>query len=114
MVTQAPPNTISAGASFGMTVTPEDGSGNSITSFRGALTVGLGNNTCYYGGTLGGTLTVMASNCVATFTGLTLSAPIGYYYSLCASGGGYGGGVTDTGQPGIQEAVARNLTELMS
>jgi virginiamycin B lyase len=98
VVTQPPPSTIASGSSFGLTVQAEDSSGNPITSFNGTVTVGLGTNTNNNnaGVTLGGTLTVTASNGVATFTGLTLPTNAGYYYTLYVSGGGFGWGVTGT------------------
>ncbi len=98
VVTQPPPATITAGSSFGLTVTAEDSSGNPVTSFDGTVTVALANDTnnCC-SATLDGTLAVTASNGVATFSGLTISnTTAGYYYSLYASGGGYGWGVTNT------------------
>ena len=70
-----------------------------ITSFNGTVTVGLGTYTNNYAGSvsLGGTLTVTASNGVATFSGLTLSnTTAGYFYSLYISGGGFGWAVTNT------------------
>jgi virginiamycin B lyase len=96
VVTQQPPASVAAGSPFGLTVQAEDSTGNLITTFNGTVTVGLGNDTNYGGTpTLGGTLTVTASDGVATFSGLTLS-PAGYYYSLYTSGGGFGWGVTNT------------------
>jgi hypothetical protein len=53
--------------------------------------VALGNNPG--GAALGGTLTVTASNGVATFSGLTLNKAASGY-TLVTSGGGYGWGVT--------------------
>jgi streptogramin lyase len=96
-VTQQPPASVPAGSPFGLTVTAEDSSGNPITSFNGSVTVALGNDTNWGGGaTLGGTLTVNASNGVATFSGLTLLGAANYYYSLYTSGGGFGWGVPNT------------------
>jgi virginiamycin B lyase len=98
IVTQQPPASIPAGSSFGFTVTAEDNSGNTITSFNGTVTVALANNPNNHSGvTLGGTLSATASNGVATFSGLAISSTAaGYSFSLYASGGGYGWGVTNT------------------
>jgi streptogramin lyase len=98
VVTQPPPASVAAGGSFGLSVTAEDSSGNPITSFNGTVTVALGNDENYSGSvTLGGTVTVTASNGVANFSGLTLSdTTAGHYYSLYTYGGGYGWGVTGT------------------
>jgi virginiamycin B lyase len=85
VITQQPPSSVTAGSLFGLTVTAEDSSGNPITSFNGAVTVGLANNPG--GATLGGTLTATASNGVATFSGLSLTKPaIGYTLDVYASG----------------------------
>jgi streptogramin lyase len=92
VVTTQPPTSVMAGTGFGLSVTAEDSSGNPITSFDGTVTVGLDTNPG--GATLGGTLTATASNGVASFSGLTLNeAAAGY--TLNASGGGYGWGVTN-------------------
>ncbi len=91
LVVTQPPISITAGNSFSLTVTAEDSLGNPITSFDGTVTVGLENNPV--GATLGGPLTATASNGVATFSGLSLTkAAIGY--TLYASSGGYGWGIT--------------------
>ena len=84
VVTTQPPASLTAGSPFGLTVTAENSSGNPITSFDGTVTVALASNPG--GATLGGTLTVTASNGVATFSGLTLNkAAIGYTLQVSAS-----------------------------
>ncbi len=83
VVTTAPPSSVTAGTSFGLVVKDEDGLGNVITSFNGSVTVA----NDYYGGTLGGTLTVTAVSGVATFSGLTLTQAT-TYASLSASSNG--------------------------
>ncbi len=70
-VTTQPPTSVTAGSSFGLTVTAENSSGNVDTSFNGTVTVSLATNPG--GGTLGGTLSVMAQSGVATFSNLTLN-----------------------------------------
>ena len=85
VVTQQPPSTVTAGSPFGLTVDAEDDSGNLLSSFDGAVTVAMASNPG--GATLGGTLTVTASDGVATFSGLTLNkAASGYTLQLSASG----------------------------
>jgi streptogramin lyase len=91
VVTTEPPSSVTAGSGFGLTVTAEDSSGNLITSFNGTVTIALATNPG--GATLGGTLSVTASSGVATFSGLTLNKAASGY-TLYASGGGYGWGVT--------------------
>jgi hypothetical protein len=66
VVTTQPPSSLSAGSSFGLTVTAEDSFGNVVTSFAGSVTVSSPS-----GASLGGTLTMTAINGVATFSGLT-------------------------------------------
>ena len=92
VVTQQPPASLTAGIPFGLTVEAEDSSGNLIP-FNGTVTVAMGSNPG--GATLGGTLSVTASNGVATFSGLTLTKAASGY-TLYASGGGFGWGVTNT------------------
>ncbi len=85
VVTQQPPSSITAGSSFGLTVTAEDSSGDPITSFNGTVTATLATNPG--GATLGGTTSVTASNGAATASGLTLTtAASGYTLELSASG----------------------------
>jgi dUTPase len=69
VVTTAPPATMTAGDSFGFTVTAEDSTGVVDTSFNGTVAVAVNN-----GASLGGVLTATAHNGVAGFTGLTLDA----------------------------------------
>jgi streptogramin lyase len=92
VVTTQPPAGVTAGSSFGLTLTAEDSSGNPITSFDGTVTVALGNNPG--GATLGGTLSATASNGVATFSGLTLTTA-GSGYTLVVTSSGLGEGVTN-------------------
>src|SRR5207248_2212056 len=61
------------------------------TTFNGPVTIALQNNPG--GSTLGGTLTVTASNGVATFSGLTLNNP-GNGYSLVVSSNGLTSAIT--------------------
>jgi hypothetical protein len=68
VVTTQPPNTVTAGSSFGLVAKLEDGLGNVVSSFNGPITV-----TTESGDALGGTATVNAVSGVITFTGLTLT-----------------------------------------
>ena len=79
-----PPSSVVAGAGFGLVV-DADSSGQLDPSFNGTVTVSLGNAPA--GATLGGTLSVTASDGVATFTGLTLdTAASGYTLTISSSG----------------------------
>jgi dUTPase len=86
-VTTAPPETVTAGAPFGLTVTAEAGSGNVDTSYNGPITLTLsnyqGSSTVY---TLNGTLSENAVNGVATFSGLTEN--LAGSFGLVVSGNG--------------------------
>jgi hypothetical protein len=78
------PSAVVAGAPFAVTVSVRDGQGQVITSFSGSVTLSLTTNPD--GATLGGTLTAMAQNGVATFSGLTINKA-GTYALVAASGG---------------------------
>src|SRR5207244_2177655 len=81
------PTNTTAGATFtpAVTVTAEDGLGNTVTSFNGSVTVAIGTNPS--GGTLSGTSTVTASNGVASFSSLSINkAGTGYTLAASASG----------------------------
>jgi streptogramin lyase len=91
VITGQPPASVTAGSGFGLTATVDDSSGNPVTSFNGTVTVALANNPG--GSTLGGPLTVTASNGVATFSGLSLNKT-GSGYTLIASASGMGSGLT--------------------
>ena len=86
-------------APFGLTVTAEDGSGNTDTTYNGPVTLALSGGTS--GTMLGGTVTVNAVNGVATFTGLTINT-VGTGYTLTASSGT----LTAATSPGINVAAA--------
>ncbi len=84
-VTTQPPASVMAGTGFGLTITAEDASGNTLTSFDGTVTVALASG--HAGAGLGGTLTATAQNGVASFSGLTLDQA-GTGYRLLVSGTG--------------------------
>jgi hypothetical protein len=85
VVTAQPPAGVTAGSGFGLTVQAEDSSGNVDPTFKGSVTVALGNNPG--GGALGGTLTMTASGGVAAFSGLTLGKTATGYTLEATSGG---------------------------
>jgi hypothetical protein len=76
---------VTAGSGFGLTVTAEDASGNTLTSFNGSVAVALATNPG--GSTLGGMLTATAQNGVAKFSGLTLNK-VGMGYTLLVTATG--------------------------
>ena len=85
VVTTQPPVSVTAGSAFSLAVSAEDALGNVATGFTGTVTLALANNPG--NSTLGGTLTVTASQGVATFTGLTLNkAGSGYTLQATSSG----------------------------
>jgi subtilase family serine protease len=100
-----PPTSVTAGASFGLTVSVEDAYGNLASSFNGSVTVSLDNNP--RGSTLGGTVTVMADNGEASFSGLSLNRS-GTGYTLAVGSG--------TLQPAVTNGIAvtpSNATQLV-
>ncbi len=78
-----PPGTIAVGAGFGLTVAATDTAGDVASGYSGPVTVALNNPG---GATLGGTLTAMATNGVASFTGLTLNT-VGNNFTLQVTSG---------------------------
>ena len=82
------PGTTAAGSPIAVTVTAQDGSGNTQTCFKDIVTIALGTNPG--GGTLSGSATATATSGVASFTNLSLTkAAAGY--TLTANGGGASG-----------------------
>ena len=82
LVVTTPPASVTANASFGLTVTAKDSSGNTATTYTGPVTLALSGGTG--GAVLGGTVTVPAVNGVAAFTSLTIYT-VGTGYTLTAS-----------------------------
>jgi hypothetical protein len=68
LVTSQPPDNVTAGTGFGLTVSAEDGAGHVDTSFNGKVNV-----YNYYGSAVGGTQTVTAVDGVAAFSGLSIT-----------------------------------------
>jgi hypothetical protein len=84
--TSQPTSTVAGAAiSPAVQVSVQDAAGNTVTSNSATITVALQANPS--GATLGGTLTLPATNGVATFPTLTIS-PAGSAYSLAASAAG--------------------------
>jgi hypothetical protein len=85
VVSAPPPESVTAGSAFGLTVLVEDARGSVETGYFGNVTVGLSSDP---GATiLGGNLTAMAEYGVASFTGLTLDgAGDGYKLFVTADG----------------------------
>jgi subtilase family serine protease len=93
VITSEPLNTVTAGSSFGLSVAVEGLNGDVATDFNGSMTVALASNPA--GGPLTGSLTVMARNGIATFSGLVLTrAATGY--SLCVTATGTAAAATST------------------
>jgi hypothetical protein len=73
VVLSQPPDLVSVGAPFDLTVALENSRGSVVTSYRGKLSLALSTNPG--GATLGGELTATSSGGVAVFSGLTLDQP---------------------------------------
>ncbi len=82
-----------AGVGFGLTLDVEDAYGNLATGYGGEVTLGLMGGPS--GAVLGGTLGVLASGGVATFSGLTINQA-GAGFAIEASGGGFSPVTTTT------------------
>ena len=85
VVTQQPPATVKVSTAFSMQALIEDAYGNVVTTASNAVSVAFANNPT--GATLGGTLSVTASQGVASFTNLTINKT-GSGYTLRVSGSG--------------------------
>ncbi len=85
VITEEPPSSLTAGTGFELQAAIEDAYGNVVTSATNTVSIALASNP---GGTsLGGTLTVTASQGLATFSGLTLTkAASGYTFQVTSSG----------------------------
>src|SRR5262249_28925851 len=85
VITQQPPASVQVNKTFALNASIEDAYGNVVTTASNRASVAFANNPT--GATLGGTLTVTASQGVASFTNLTLNK-IGSGYTLRVSGSG--------------------------
>ncbi len=88
VVTTQPPVSVTAGSGFVVTVSAEDALGNVVSSFNGPVTITIASSPGT--GTLGGTLTVNASDGIASFTGLMLDK-VGLGYTLHVGSNGLSG-----------------------
>ena len=84
VITTQPPSPVTAGTTFGLTVTAQDTFGNVATTFSTPVSIGLAHNPGT--GTLNGTLSQTASSGVAQFSGLTLNT-VGTGYTISATNG---------------------------
>ena len=85
VVTAEPPNAVSTGAGFSLSVAAEDAYGNVDPTYNGPLTLSLAADPS--GAMLGGTTTTMAVNGLASFSGLTIGSPANGYTIEAASTG---------------------------
>jgi hypothetical protein len=85
VVTTQPPNPVTAGAGFSIVVKAEDAKGDVDTGYQGSITLGLVRNPG--NDTLGGQVTMNATNGVATFSNLTLTVAANNVQIGAISGG---------------------------
>ncbi len=85
VVNSQAPAQLTAGTPFSMSVTVENASGNTVSSFNGPLMIAL--VTVPHDASLGGTVIVNATNGVATFSNLIIDSA-GSGYTLAVAGGG--------------------------
>lgn len=83
VIATQPTGTLAAGLGFGLVVAAEDNFGN-LANFNGSVAVALKSNPG--GGTLGGVLSVVANDGIATFTGLALNIADDGYTLQATSG----------------------------
>ena len=84
VITEQPPTSVAAGASFGLTVQAEDNANALATTFIGTVTVMIANEPDEQ---LSGTLTTTASNGIASFSGLELTRAASAYTIFIWSNG---------------------------
>jgi hypothetical protein len=92
VITQQPPGTVKVNTGFGFQASIEDTYGNVVTTAGNTVKVAFANNPT--GATLGGTLTVTASQGVAAFSGLTINK-VGSGYTLQVTSSGLSSAVTN-------------------
>jgi hypothetical protein len=91
VITEEPPATVKPNGAFGLEASIEDAYGNVVTTATNQVSVALANNPT--GATLGGTLSVSASQGVATFSGLIINK-VGNGYTLQVSSSGVSSATT--------------------
>jgi len=85
VITTEPPASVRVSIAFGLEASIEDQYGNVVTTASNIVSVAFANNPT--GATLGGTLSVTASQGVATFSNLTINKTgTGYTLSVSSSG----------------------------
>jgi streptogramin lyase len=117
VITQQPPATVKLSTPFSMKASIEDAYGNVVTTSSNTVSVAFANKPT--GATLGGTLTVAASQGVASFSNLTINK-VGSGYTLRVSSSGLTSAistpidVTKSGKTpdAIATSAAKALTEL--
>jgi streptogramin lyase len=92
-ITQQPPTTVKLSSPFALKASIEDVYGNVVTTASGTVSVAFASNPT--GATLGGTLTVTASQGVASFTNLTINK-VGSGYTLRVSSSGLTSAVSNS------------------
>jgi streptogramin lyase len=92
VITQQPPATVKVSTPFALKASIEDQYGNVVTTASSTVSVAFANNPT--GATLGGTLAVIASQGVASFTNLSINK-IGSGYTLRLSSSGLSSSVTN-------------------
>jgi streptogramin lyase len=92
VITQQPPGTVKVNSGFGFQASIEDQYGNVVTTATNTVSVAFANNPT--GATLGGTLSVTASQGVAAFSGLTINK-VGNGYTLQVTSSGLSSAVTN-------------------
>jgi hypothetical protein len=112
VLTAEPPASLTAGSGFGLQASIEDTHGNVVTSATNTVSLSLASNPT--GATLGGTLSLSASDGVAAFAGLTLTQAASGY-TLRASSNRLGSAatspVTVTPASPAQVAIVRDAQE---
>src|SRR5262249_17940722 len=86
-ITAQPPANGQVSTTFSLTVKAEDGSGNVDTTYHALVTLAFAPSGNPGGATLGGTISVAASNGVAIFSGVTLDQ-VANGYTLVTSANG--------------------------
>jgi hypothetical protein len=92
VITQQPPSTVKVNTGFGFQASIEDQYGNVVTTATNTVKVAFARNPA--GAILGGTLSVTASQGVASFSGLTISK-VGNGYTLQVTSNGLSSAVTN-------------------
>ena len=106
VITQQPPATVKVSSGFGFQASIEDQYGNVVTTATNTVKVAFAKNPT--GATLGGTLSVAASQGVASFSGLTINK-VGSGYTLQVASSGLSSAVTNAinvTKKGVSSALA--------